>query len=71
MFEFVKCPCCAAHEAIGQATADVLEELIFHWLIAQSGKHPALTEMHNILNHIRNDKERQAVRAAAIDRLLS
>ena len=70
MFNFVKCQFCAGHEALSVEATDVLEELILHWLVDLREAHPASTELHNILNAIRNAKERRADRKAVIANLL-
>jgi hypothetical protein len=63
---FVKCPCCAGHEAISAEAAEALATIIKHRLTG-CGESPVTTELWNIYNTIVNDQER----AAAIDPLLS
>jgi len=53
MFTFVKCPCCAGHEALSQKSVDALEGMLSVYL----DMHPEATELYNILNAIRNAKE--------------
>lgn len=66
MFSFVKCPCCAGHEALSQKSIDALEGMLSIYL----DMHPEATELYNILNAIRNIRQRQEDRKSAIANLL-
>ncbi len=66
MISFVKCPCCAGHEAISPEAAQEIAQLIIGW-VDELDEGPVRTELENISNAILNRQER----AADIDPLLA
>jgi hypothetical protein len=56
--EFVKCPCCAGHEAISAEAADRLAGMIYNSMSGWPEDSPLKCELMNIRNAILNTQER-------------